>query len=225
MLCRRLSSRLPIRAFAASMSVTPCPSFGVRWSSTEKPAEGAAAGAAGAKQEAPRIPDAHLKEIEDLKVQLKHKDEEIKNFRSQAMYAQAEADTARRVGREDTQKAKDFAVTAFGKDMLEVFDTLEKAIEALATIPKEEFETHKTLQSIFTGIKMSNTVLSKNLSRHGVEPMETKTGDEFDPNKHDAIFTAPATEQLKAGSVSNVVKKGYMIKERVLRPAQVGVAQ
>ncbi len=211
MLCRRLTSRLlPVAAMSSHMVMAR------RFQSETKP-EGAAGAGAGAAAES--------KELADLKSTLAAKEEEIKNLKSQLMYAVADADTARRVGREDAQKAKDFSVTAFGKDMLEVNDTLERAIESLNHLPKEEFENHKTLQAIFTGIKLSNSVLQKNLQRHGVEVMDAHIGQEFNPNKHDAIFTAAASTHAKAGCICNVVKKGYMIKERVLRPAQVGVAE
>jgi molecular chaperone GrpE len=112
--------------------------------------------------------------------------------------------------------------------MVEVADTLEKAVEAFEKVPAEEQKTiqeHKILASILQGVKMSTSVLQQNFARHGVEKLKVQVGDEFDPNKHNALFNSPATDKVKPGHVSTIIKSGYMLKERVLRATAVGVAQ
>lgn len=150
---------------------------------------------------------------------------ELKEAKQAHLYALADAENARRIGREDASKAKDFAISSFSKDMLDVADTLERAVESITKLDTELLQKHVPLQHTVTGIKMSHSVLLKNMSRNGIELMDAQPGHEFDPNKHDAIFTAPESDKIKAGQLTTVAKKGYMIRERVLRPAQVGVAE
>lgn len=180
-----------------------------------------------AKKEEPKA-DGQAKQTDEVADLLKKKDAEIAELKSQALYMAAEAENTRRIARDDVAKAKDFGVTSFAKDMVDVVDTLERAIEACGKLPADEakmLEHSKAFHAIVSGVKMSASVLSHNLARHGVEKMKAAVGDTFDPNKHDAIFNAPATDLTPPGSLANVVKQGYMLKERVLRPAQVGVAQ
>lgn len=181
-----------------------------------------------AKKGGDAIPEAVHEEIAKLKADLKKMTEKADEFKSKAMYSAAEADTARRIAREDVAKAQNFGITKFAKDILEVNDTLERAIEAFEKLQPEEkktLEEHKVLNSLVTGVKMSHSVMVHNLHRHGVEPIKANPGDVFDCNVHDAVFQAPATDDIQEGQIANVVKKGYMLKERVLRATQVGVAK
>jgi len=165
------------------------------------------------------------KELTGLKDELKAKTEEVKELKQKVMYSMAEAENARRIGREDAAKAREFSITSFGKDMLEVVDVLDRAVEEFKKLPESEIEAHPAVKQIFTGVKLTESVLTHNLSRSGVERMELAVGDKFDPNKHEALFNAPATDKVPEGHVTNVIKSGYMLKERVLRAAQVGVAE
>lgn len=192
-----------------------------RWQSEEAAKEGEAKEGAEQSKE---LKEA-LEQVAKLQEQLKDKDGEIKELKEKALYIAADAENARRIAREDVAKAKDFSVTGFAKDMLEVSDTLTRAVQAFEKLPEEQVEANPQMKHVLTGVKMSESVLLHNLSRHGVEDMKAAVGHEFDPNKHDALFNSPATDEVKAGCISNVVKTGFMIKERVLRAAQVGVAQ
>lgn len=212
---------------AHSAAAATAPFLARRWQSTD-----------GAKPEAPKTETkaeepakpaaaaaAPPAAIAALEAKLKLKEEEAATLKKELMYALADAENARRIGRDDAAKARDFSVSGFGKDMLDVSDTLENAVSAFSKLPKEDLETNKILAAIFTGVKMSSSVLIKNMGKHGIEKMECKVGNVFDPNKHDALFTAPATAEVAAGQIASVVKAGYMLRERVLRAAQVGVAQ
>ena len=164
-------------------------------------------------------------EAESLKKELKDKEAEVKDLKAKVLYSVAEADNARRIGREDAAKAREFSITSFGKDMLEVVDVLDRAVDEFKKLPEGELENHASVKQIFTGVKLTESVLVHNLGRSGVERMSCEKGEKFDPNRHEALFNAPATEEAPEGTIAHVIKSGYMIKERVLRAAQVGVAE
>ena len=207
------------RAVACSLT-----SAAIRWQSTEaQPNEGAKKEEAP-KQEAAKQPKEQPKE-NPLIAKCKQLEEDLAKSKKDLLYMAAEAENARRIGREDTAKARDFGMQSFGKDMLEIADVLEKASDALETVPKEVIESQKSLQSISTGFKMCVGMMTKCLGKNGITKMDVKAGTTFDSKLHDALFNAPANDKVKAGQVSAVVKNGYLIKDRVLRAAQVGVAQ
>jgi molecular chaperone GrpE len=199
-----------------------------RWA-TEASAEGAKPEANGKteapKTEAPKAAAAdkdvaeRLAKVEKL---LEEKTAEAKELKEKMLYAVADADNARRIAKLDIDKARDYSVTSIAKDMLDVVDTLARAVEAFQKLDKDT--EHKASQ-VLTGVKMSHTVLLQNLARHGVEKMQVEKGMKFDPNMHDALFRAPITADVKADHIAAVVKDGYNIKGRVLRAAQVGVAE
>lgn len=194
---------------------------------SEKPAEPAAAEPAAKAQEQPKIDykSEESKKIASLEKQVKESGEKIAELRKDILYSAAEIENVRRIGREDVEKARNFAVTSFAKDMIDVVDILEKAVEAFGKLPQAELDGNKLLASICTGVKMSGTVLAKNLAKHGVEKMETKAGDKFDPNRHEALFKSPVTELIKEDCIASILKPGFLLKERVIRAAQVGVAE
>lgn len=162
--------------------------------------------------------------LEVLKKQLDESKEALAEMQTQLAYRAADAENARRIGREDVDKAKQYGITSFGKDMLEVADTLSKGIEAFEKVPAEEMQADKALNSIYTGVKLSLKVLHQNMSTHGIEKMGVTVGTPFDFNLHDALARMPVTKDAPNDTVCHVLKDGYTIKDRVLRAAQVGVA-
>ena len=177
------------------------------------------------KEEEPEIEAPNAEHNEHLKVQLKDAADKIAELKKDLMYALAETDNVRRISKEDVDKARSYGVTSFGKDMLEVSDTLEKGIEAFQKLPQKEIDGNKAVQSIYTGVKMSQAVLLKNFTKHGIEKIDVAIGETFDPHRHEALFKAPVTVDCPEDHVAVVVKSGFMIKDRVLRATQVGVAE
>jgi molecular chaperone GrpE len=163
--------------------------------------------------------------IVELEKQLKEATEKINELKSDLLYQVAETENVRRIGREDVDKARNFGIQSFGKDMLDVADTLEKGIEAFEKLPKADLEDNRAIASIYTGVKMSSNVLQKQLTKHGIEKMDVKVGEQFNPHIHEALFKTPVTDKVPADHISNILKPGYKLKDRVLRAAQVGVAE
>jgi molecular chaperone GrpE len=126
--------------------------------------------------------------------------------------AKAEAENTRRRAEEEVSKARKFAIDAFAESLLPVRDSLEAAIAIPAATPEQLLEgVHATLRQ-----------LSQALERNKVLPINPPAGTRFDPHQHQAISVVPADQE--ANTVVAVLQKGYLIADRVLRPALVTVA-
>ena len=130
----------------------------------------------------------------------------------QFLRAKAEAENARRRAEEEVSKARKFAVESFAESLLAVADSLEAGLAIKDATPEQ----------IREGADATLKQLSSALSRHKVLPIAPAAGDKFDPHHHQAISMVPAEQE--ANTVVTVLQKGYLIAERVLRPALVTVA-
>ena len=126
--------------------------------------------------------------------------------------AKAEAENTRRRAEEEMSKARKFAVEAFAESLLPVCDSLEAAI----TIP------NATPEQLLEGVHATLRQLLQALERNKVVPIAPPAGTKFDPHQHQAISVVPAEQE--ANTVVAVLQKGYLIADRVLRPALVTVA-
>ncbi|GMH92385.1 hypothetical protein TL16_g12330 [Triparma laevis f. inornata] len=124
------------------------------------------------------------------------------------------------IARKDVEKANSFATTKMAKSLLDVSDNLERALEAVPEDMREDKEGHAVLASLYEGISMTETLLHKSFNANGLKKFG-EVGDVFDPNLHDAMFEY-AEEGKEGGSIGQVMKKGFSLNERVIRPAQVG---
>jgi molecular chaperone GrpE len=126
--------------------------------------------------------------------------------------AKAEAENTRRRADEEMSKARKFAVESFAENLLPVCDSLEAAIALPSASPEQMLEgVHATLRQ-----------LNAALERNKVLPIQPPAGTRFDPHQHQAISVVPAEQE--ANTVVMVLQKGYLIADRVLRPALVTVA-
>jgi len=126
--------------------------------------------------------------------------------------AKAEAENTRRRAEEEVAKARKFAVESFAESLLPVRDSLE-ATTAIADASNEQL-----LQGVHATLKL----LTQSLERNRVVEINPSTGTRFDPHQHQAISVVPAEQE--ANTIVAVLQKGYLIAERVLRPALVTVA-
>ena len=138
--------------------------------------------------------------------------------RDQLLRLAAEMENLRRRTARDVKDAKAYAVTAFARDMLGVSDNLRRALDA---IPEEK--RTEEINGFIEGVEMTERSMLAGLERHGVTKIEAE-GARFDPNIHQAMFEVPNPD-IPANTVVQVVQAGYMIGDRVLRPAMVGVSK
>jgi molecular chaperone GrpE len=142
-------------------------------------------------------------------------------LRDQLLRLAAEMENLRKRTARDMQDARTYAVTNFARDMLNVSDNLRRALEA---IPEEALANgNDGLKALAEGVDLTERSLLDALERHGVKKLEPE-GQKFDPNFHQAMFEVPNTS-VPNNTVVQVVQSGYVIGERVLRPAMVGVSK
>ena len=144
---------------------------------------------------------------------------ELADARQQVLYAHADTQNVRRRLEKDAQDARSYAATAFARDMLTVKDNLERA---LAMMPAD-MKGHESFQSLVTGIEATGREFDAVFARNGISRIEA-VGQPLDPNKHQAMMELPSAE-AEPGTIVQEMQAGYMIKDRLLRPAMVGVAK
>ena len=130
----------------------------------------------------------------------------------QYLRAKAEAENTRRRAEEEVAKSRKFAIEGFAESMLPVVDSLEAGL-----VIKDA-----TLEQIREGSQATLRQLMTALERNKVMQVDPKPGDRFDPHQHQAISVAPSEQE--ANTIVSVLQKGYLIAERILRPALVVVA-
>ncbi|WP_043879729.1 nucleotide exchange factor GrpE [Azorhizobium caulinodans] len=146
---------------------------------------------------------------------------EVAAFKDKYLRAFAEAENIRRRADREIADAKVYGIASFARDVLNVADDLARA---LATVDAEtKANAEGALKGLIDGIELTERGLLKNLEKHGVRKVEP-VGEKFDPNLHQAMFEVP-DPSVAAGTVVQVVQSGYVIGDRVLRPALVGVAR
>ena len=144
---------------------------------------------------------------------------ELGEVRQHVLYAQAETQNVRRRLEQEKQTAATYAATGFARDMLSVKDNLDRA---LAAIPDALREDDK-LKGLVAGIEATNRELDTVFQRNGITRVEAM-GQPLDPNRHQAMVEIPSDE-AEPGTIIQEMQAGYMIKDRLLRPALVGVAK
>lgn len=145
--------------------------------------------------------------------------QELEAARQDMLYARAETQNVRRRLEKDIADARAYAVTGFARDILSVHDNLARALDA---IPAELREDEK-LASLVAGIEATAREIEKVFGLHGISRIAA-VGLPLDPNKHQAMLEVPTSEQ-EPGTIVQELQAGYMIKDRLLRPALVAVAK
>lgn len=143
---------------------------------------------------------------------------EVAVLKDQVLRARAETENVRRRADRDRQDASAYAVTGFARDMLTVSDNLRRALDAM---PKD---VANDMKGFVEGVEMTERELLNTMERYGIKKVEPEVGEKFDHKFHQAMFEVPTAEHAP-GSVMQIVAPGYVIKDRLLRPAMVGVAK
>ena len=134
----------------------------------------------------------------------------------------AEMENLRRRTDREVADSRLYGVTTFARDILAVADNMDRALAALDAELRDT--ANAGVKAMLDGVELTERELHKVLEKHGVKKFEPQKGERFDPNLHQAMYELPDPSQ-PAGTVAQVVQSGYMIGERMLRPALVAVAK
>ena len=154
--------------------------------------------------------------LEDALAELRN---DLESAKQETLYAKAETQNVRRRMEKDVGDARAYAATGFARDILSVADNLARGIDA---IPEDLREDSK-FKGLVTGIQATQRELDKVFAQHGISRIAA-TGLPLDPNQHQAMMEIP-TDKEEPGTIVQEMQAGYMIKDRLLRPAMVGVAK
>ena len=154
--------------------------------------------------------EAGIEELEALRAE---RDE----FRDKFMRALADAENTRKRADRDRREAENYGSARFARDMLPIYDNLRRA---LMYADEAEQDINKAL---LEGVELTMRELISVFKKHGIDPIVPQVGDRFDPQLHQAMFEAPLPG-TKAGDIIQVAAEGFMLHDRLLRPAQVGVS-
>lgn len=148
-------------------------------------------------------------------------DAENSELKDRVLRTLAEMENLRRRTEKEIKDARDYAITAFARDLLAVADNLVRAVSAVPAEMREA--TEGGVKALVDGVDMTGRELARVLEKHGVKKLEPM-GARFDPNLHQAMFEIPNGD-VATGTVLQVLQDGFQIGDRVLRPALVGVAK
>ncbi|KAG2578153.1 grpE protein homolog 2, mitochondrial-like isoform X2 [Panicum virgatum] len=160
---------------------------------------------------------------------LKLKDQEVKDMKDKVLRSYAEMENVLARTKRESENTKKYAIQNFSKSLLDVADNLSRA----SSVVKESFSKIDTsnnsdeavplLKTLLEGVEMTEKQLGEVFKKFGVEKFDP-LNEKFDPNRHYALFQIPDPSK-PSGTVAAVVKVGYMLHDRVLRPAEVGVTE
>ena len=139
------------------------------------------------------------------------------DMRDRFMRALAETENVRKRGERDRREAEQYGSTRLARDLLPVFDNLTRALDSASDEARVQFAP------LIEGVELTLRELTNVMTKHGVKPISPSIGDVFDPQLHQAMFEAPLPG-TKAGQIIQVMTEGFLLHDRLLRPAQVGVS-
>lgn len=146
---------------------------------------------------------------------------EVGDLKDKMLRTLAEMENLRRRTEREMADTRQYAVANFARDMLNVGDNLRRALESIPSQP--ETGGDPALAALIEGVEVTERGLAQTLQKFGVKEIEAK-GQKFDPTRHQAMFEVE-DPSVPSGTVAQVVQTGYLIGERVLRPAMVGVSK
>lgn len=182
---------------------------------TDKPAENDTAekpeGEAAAVGAPELVPAEHVTAA--LEAAAEYKDKTLRTL--------AEMENLRKRTEREVADARQYGIAGFARDVLAVADNMHRALATLDPVQRELADP--TVQALIEGVELTERELLKSLEKNGVKKF-TPQGEKFDPNLHQAMYEVQNSD-VPAGHVAQVIQSGYMIGERMLRPALVGVSK
>ena len=143
---------------------------------------------------------------------------ELAEAKQSILYAQAETQNVRRRLEKDAQDARAYAATGFARDILSVADNLSRALDAIPV----ELRGDDKFKGLVVGLEATGREIDSVFQRNGITRI-VSVGEMLDPNRHQAMIEMPSDQE--PGTIVQEMQAGYMIKDRLLRPAMVGVAK
>jgi molecular chaperone GrpE len=168
---------------------------------------------AGAEAEAEAEQAAEAVADDELAALIAERDE----LRDRFMRALADAENARKRSERDRREAENYGGSKLARDMLPVYDNMKRALEAAGD------EVRAKAPALIEGVELTMRELLNIFAKHGITVVAPQVGDAFDPQHHQAMFEAPVPG-TKAGEIIQVMAEGFLLHDRLLRPAQVGVS-
>jgi molecular chaperone GrpE len=144
---------------------------------------------------------------------------ELAEAKQSILYAQAETQNVRRRLEKDAQDARAYAATGFARDILSVADNLARALDAIPAALREDDK----FKGLVVGLEATGRELEAVFQRNGITRI-VSVGEPLDPNRHQAMIEIPSAD-AEPGTIVQEMQAGYMIKDRLLRAAMVGVAK
>lgn len=147
--------------------------------------------------------------------------QEASELKDRLLRTLAEMENLRRRTEREVADARLYGISAFARDILTVADNMHRALDALDAELREKADAG--VKALLDGVELTERELMNVLEKHGVKKIEPR-GDKFDPHRHQAMYEVPTTS-LPPGHVTEVIQAGYLIGDRVLRPALVAVSK
>lgn len=139
------------------------------------------------------------------------------DYRDKYARALADAENTRKRAERDRREAEQYGGSRLARDMLPVYDALHRALDTTSDADKD------ASAALLEGVELTMRELLNVFKKHGIEPVAPEVGDKFDPQRHQAMFEAPVPG-TQAGDIIQVMATGFLLHDRLLRPAQVGVS-
>jgi molecular chaperone GrpE len=145
---------------------------------------------------------------------------ELDSMRDKLLRALAEAENTRRRAEKEVKDTRDYAVSSFAKDILDVADNLSRAVGAVDETTLDD--APDAVKNLVEGVAMTEKALLSKMERHGVKKVDPAPGDAFDPHRHQAVAQIPSDQPN--GRIASVMQTGFVIGDRTLRAAMVAVS-
>ncbi len=173
-------------------------------------------GAENSVQDAP-VEQEVLEEVVEERTPEEILEDENAELRDRLMRAMAEAENQRKRGERDRRDAEIYGGRKLARDLLSVYDNMNRALDLITD------EQRANNKGLIDGIELTRRELVKTLANHKIVPVMPQIGDPFDPENHEAMYNAPVPDVAK-DCIAQVLSEGFMIADKLLRPAQVGVS-
>ncbi len=161
--------------------------------------------------------EATNEEISDIDAEVDSLRAERDSYQDKFMRALADTENVRKRAERDRREAESYGGSKLARDLLPVYDNLKRALETVGE------EQKAAVPGLIEGIELTMRELLNVFGRHGIQIVSPEIGDRFDPQQHEAMFEAPLPG-TKVGDIIQVSAEGFMLHDRILRPAQVGVS-